>query len=298
LIDTETFEQALEEIGAAVGEVLGSVLPTPGGPEAQLAEAMRYATLPGGKRIRPFLLVASADMFGVSRRSSLRAAAALELIHTYSLIHDDLPCMDDDDLRRGRPAVHIQFDEATAILAGDALQALGFEVLSDEETHSNPEVRLALVGALAYAAGSRGMAGGQMIDLAAENETLAIPEVTRLQQLKTGALIAFACEAGAVLGRAPDRQRQYLHAYAHDLGLAFQIADDLLDAEGKESVAGKRLRKDGVAGKATYVSLMGIDGARRQAELLADQAVGHLKSFAEKGDVLRATANFAINRVS
>lgn len=297
-MNSGAFERALDKTGAAVDEILDELLPLPEGPEARLTEAMRYALLPGGKRLRPFLVVASSDMFRVARRSSMRAAAALELIHTYSLIHDDLPCMDDDDVRRGRPATHIKYDEATAILAGDSLQALAFEIMSDEDTHSHPEVRLELVRTLAHAAGGRGMAGGQMIDLSAEHESLAIPEVTRLQQMKTGALIACACEAGAILGRAHNRQRQILHAYAHDLGLAFQITDDLLDATGAEVAAGKRLRKDATAGKATFVSVLGADAARRQARLLADQAIQHLESFSDKADLLRAAADFVINRTS
>ena len=286
--------EALSEIGAAVDETLDELLPEPEGPETPLIDAMRYATLPGGKRLRPFLLVASADMFGVARSASLRAAAAIELVHTYSLIHDDLPCMDDDDIRRGRPATHIRFDEATAILAGDALQSLAFEVLVSDETH--PGVRLELVRVLALAAGSQGMAGGQMIDLAAESQALAIPETTRLQQMKTGALISCACESGAILGRAPVRQRTALRAFAHDLGLAFQIADDLLDAEGGEAAAGKAVRKDAKAGKATFVSLLGPLRARQQAHMLSDQSVAHLDPFDREADLLRAVARFVINR--
>ena len=288
--------EALSEIGAAVDETLDELLPEPEGPETPLIDAMRYATLPGGKRLRPFLLVASADMFGVARSASLRAAAAIELVHTYSLIHDDLPCMDDDDIRRGRPATHIRFDEATAILAGDALQSLAFEVLVSDETHANPGVRLELVRVLALAAGSQGMAGGQMIDLAAESQALAIPETTRLQQMKTGALISCACESGAILGRAPVRQRTALRAFAHDLGLAFQIADDLLDAEGGEAAAGKAVRKDAKAGKATFVSLLGPLRARQQAHMLSDQSVAHLDPFDREADLLRAVARFVINR--
>ena len=288
--------EALSDIGAAVDETLDELLPEPEGREAPLIEAMRYATLPGGKRLRPFLLVAGADMFGVARSASLRAAAAIELVHAYSLVHDDLPCMDDDDIRRGHPATHVHFGEATAILAGDALQTLAFEVLVSDETHTNPSVRLELVRVLALAAGSQGMAGGQMIDLVAESQTLAIPEITRLQQLKTGALIACACESGAILGRAPTRQRAALHAFAHDLGLAFQIADDLLDVGGAEAAAGKAVHKDAKAGKATFVSLLGPERARRQAQMLSDQSIAHLDPFDGEADLLRAAARFVINR--
>ena len=220
----------------------------------------------------------------------------MEMVHAYSLIHDDLPCMDDDDLRRGRPSTHVQFDEATAVLAGDALQTLAFEVLVDADTHSNPEVRLELVRAFASAAGVHGMAGGQMIDLEAEHQELEIAEITRLQQMKTGALIACACESGAILARAPIRQRQLLRAFAHDLGLAFQITDDLLDAEGSDTAAGKRVGKDAAAGKATFVSLLGVERARQQAQILADQAIAHLGSFEDKAELLRQVARFVVTR--
>ena len=288
--------QTLRETGAAIDEVLDELLPEPGGPEARLIEAMRYALIPGGKRLRAALVLTSAGMFSVSRSSALRVGAAMEMVHTYSLIHDDLPCMDDDDLRRGRPSTHIRFGEAAAVLAGDALQTLAFEVLADEDTHSNPEVRLELVRTFSLAAGVQGMAGGQMIDLEAEHHTLEIAQITRLQRMKTGALIACACESGAILGRAPLRQRQALHAFAHDLGLAFQITDDLLDAEGSPAVTGKGVGKDAVAGKATFVSLLGIDRARRQAQILADQAVTHLETFDDKAELLRRVARFVVTR--
>ena len=290
--------QSLQDTGAAIDGALDELLPEANGPEARLVEAMRYALIPGGKRLRATLVVTSSDMFRVSRSSALRVGAAMEMVHTYSLIHDDLPCMDDDDVRRGRPSTHIQFDEATAILAGDALQTLAFEVLADEDTHSNPQVRLELVRAFGRAAGVYGMAGGQMIDLEAEHHTLEIAEITRLQRMKTGALIACACEAGAILGRAPARQRQALHAFAHDLGLAFQITDDLLDAEGTRAVTGKRVGKDVAAGKATFVSLLGIDRARQQAQILADQAVSHLESFDKRAELLRQVARFVVTRDS
>jgi farnesyl diphosphate synthase len=290
--------KALQETGAAIDEVLDELLPEANGPEAQLVEAMRYALIPGGKRLRAALVVTSANMFGVGRSSALRVGGAIEMVHAYSLIHDDLPCMDDDDMRRGRASTHIQFDEATAVLAGDALQTLAFEVLADDETHSNPEVRLELVRTFANAAGVQGMAGGQMIDLEAEHHTLELAEITRLQRMKTGTLIACACESGAILGRAPPRQRHALHAFAHDLGLAFQITDDLLDAEGSRAAAGKGVGKDAKAGKATFVSLLGVDRARQQAQMLADQAVAHLDSFDEKAELLRQVGRLVVNRDS
>jgi len=293
---TNKLDLALKECVDDVGRELNSVLPVADGPEGRVHEAMRYATLVGGKRLRPFLVLTSADLFGVSRASSLRVAAAVELIHTYSLIHDDLPCMDDDDLRRGQPTVHIKFDEATAVLAGDALLTLAFEVLGDAGCHPDPVVRANLVVALAEAAGAHGMVAGQMIDLIAENTDLDVNTITRLQQLKTGALIAFSCEAGAILGRASDPLRHALHAYAHDLGLAFQIADDLLDAEGDAEAMGKAVGKDDARGKATFVSVLGIERARTQARMLAEQAASHLDPFAEKADLLREVAAFVVDR--
>lgn len=287
---------ALAENARAVNEVLDRLLPLHDDPEARLMEAVRYSSLAGGKRIRPFLVTASADLFGVSEEYALRTASAVEMVHCYSLIHDDLPAMDDDDLRRGVPTCHVKFDEATAILAGDALLTRAFEVLADPATHTDPRVRSDLVIELARAAGPDGMVGGQMLDLIAENNHLRMPEITRLQRMKTGALIAFSCEAGGILGKAPDSARQALRAYAHDLGLAFQIADDLLDVEGTEEEEGKKTGKDAAAGKATFVSLLGPERARAQSDMLADQAVEHLDIFNEKADSLRAMAKFVVNR--
>ncbi|MFO1153120.1 MAG: farnesyl diphosphate synthase [Rhodospirillales bacterium] len=279
-----------------VDVVLDQLLPLRPDPEARLMEAIRYATLSGGKRIRPFLVMASSEQFSVSRSLALRVAAAIEMVHCYSLIHDDLPAMDDDDLRRGLPTCHVKFDEATAILAGDALLARAFEVLADPATHPDPRVRSDLVCELAKAAGGDGMVGGQMLDLLAAETPLEIPEITRMQRMKTGALIAFSCESAAVLAKAPDSARHALHAYAHDLGLAFQIADDLLDAEGDPSVVGKRTQKDEDAGKATFVSLLGVDRARAQSRMLAQQAVEHLSLFPQTADPLRALAWYVVDR--
>ena len=288
--------QAMAEAAGAVNAALDRLLPVPTGPEALLHEAMRYAALGPGKRFRPFLVLTGARLFGVPDRHSLRAAAAVELVHAYSLIHDDLPAMDDDDLRRGRPTVHVRYDEATAILAGDALQALAFEVLADPETHWDPEVRCELIRELATAAGARGMVAGQMLDLQALHESFDIGAVARLERLKTGALIAFSSGAGAILARAREDARAALYAFAHDIGFAFQIADDLLDAEGSEADTGKRVGKDEHAGKATVVALLGVEAAREQARMLAEQAVAHLDLFSAEANLLRATARFVIER--
>ena len=293
-----TFEEALAATGAEVDAALGRLLPVADGPEARVFEAMRYAIFAGGKRFRPLLVCESARLFDVRRESALRAAAAVECVHTYSLIHDDLPCMDDDDLRRGQPTVHREYDEATAVLAGDALLTLAFEILGDPETHERARVRIELVRRLASSAGGQGMVGGQMIDLASEGVALDIGSITRMQRLKTGALIAWSCEAGAVLGRASEEALHALHAYAHDMGLAFQIADDLLDAEGDAAVVGKATGKDAGAGKATFVSILGAERARSQAAMLSEQAVQHLDLFDEKADLLREAARFVINRTN
>ncbi len=293
---TPRLKDALAKTAAEIEATLDSQLALPDGPEALLVEAMRYATLDGGKRLRPFLVMQSAALFSVSNSSALRAAAAVEMVHCYSLVHDDLPAMDDDDLRRGRPTVHKKFDEATAILAGDALLTLAFKVLAHPATHGDPAVRAELVVSLSDAAGAAGMVGGQVLDLMAEKTTLDIGGITRLQRLKTGAIIACAAEAGAILGKAPAQARQALRAYAHDLGLAFQIADDLLDIEGSAEEVGKRTGKDAARGKATFVSLLGPQRARDQARMLADQAAKHLDLFAEKADLLRDVARWVVDR--
>jgi farnesyl diphosphate synthase len=220
------------------------------------------------------------------------------MVHAYSLIHDDLPAMDNSDLRRGRPTSHKRFDEATAVLAGDGLLTMAFEVLADPDTHGDPAVRIELVAALTAAAGAAGMVGGQMIDLIAEKQPLDIGAITRLQRMKTGALIAFSCEAGAILAKAAAELRLALRGYAHDLGLAFQIADDLLDIEGSSAETGKPVGADAAAGKATFASILGIERARAQAELLINQAVAHLDLFEERAELLRQVARFVVNRRS
>ena len=265
-------------------------------PEEELIKAMRYSVLDGGKRVRPFLTLARASLFNVKRERALQVAAAIEMVHCYSLVHDDLPSMDDDELRRGQPTCHNKFGEATAILAGDALLTKAFEVLAGNDTHSDPHVRSDLVLALAKAAGPEGMVGGQMLDLIAESKNLNTPEVTRLQRMKTGMLIAVSCEAGAILGKASDSAKHALNAYAHDLGLAFQITDDLLDVEGDEKSLGKKTGKDEEAGKATFVSLLGVARAREKAEALVAQACEHLDLFGEKANNLINVAQFVIKR--
>lgn len=286
----------LAQIAKEVDNGFELMLAVPTDTRARLFEAMRYAAIGGGKRIRPLLVTATAEMFAVDRSFALRAGLAIEAVHVYSLIHDDLPCMDDDELRRGKPTVHRAFDEATAVLAGDALLAFAFEILSDPATSGDPFVRAELVATLAGASGASGMVGGQMMDMVAEKATFDLPTVTRLQQLKTGALLCAAVEMGAILGHVPLEGRSHLRGYARDLGLAFQIADDLLDYEGDAATAGKALRKDAAAGKQTFVSLFGADRARKQARMLVEQAITHLGQHGPEADLLRALARFILER--
>jgi farnesyl diphosphate synthase len=285
-------------LAEAIERELDELLPPAEGGQARLLEAMRYAVLGGGKRLRPFLVAASAALFDVPEARALRVGAAVELIHGYSLIHDDLPAMDDALTRRGRPSCHRQFDEATAILAGDALQSLAFEILADPATHPKAAVRCHLMGKLAGAAGAHGMCGGQMIDLEAEGRLLGLAEVLELQRLKTGALLEFACEAGAILGDADEAARAILRAYAADLGLAFQIQDDLLDVTGDAALTGKDLGRDQAAGKATVVGLLGIDGARARLDELRASANLHLDRLEADPGVLREVFEFVISRTS
>jgi farnesyl diphosphate synthase len=293
---TTPLDAAIAETADAVDGFFDALFAVPDDPRARLFEAMRHAAIGGGKRLRPLLVAASARLFAVDPVCALRAGAAVEAIHVYSLIHDDLPAMDDDDLRRGKPTVHKAFDEATAILAGDSLHAIAFEILADEATHSDPFVRIELMAELGRASGPAGMAGGQMMDLAADGQNFDLATVTRLQQMKTGALIAWCVEAGAILGRVPPEGRTHLRGYARDIGLAFQIADDLIDVEGDAAVAGKAVGKDADAGKETFVSLMGVERARQQARALVDQAVAHLASHGAEADLLRAIARYIVER--
>jgi len=287
---------ALKQVSDEIDQHLDTLLQIPTDPRAHLYRAMRHAAIGGGKRLRPLLVFATANLFAVDRECAGRAATALECIHVYSLVHDDLPAMDDDDMRRGKPTVHKAYDEATAILAGDSLHALAFEVLADPLTHPDPFVRAELVLDLARAAGPSGMAGGQAMDIEAEKSSFDLPTVTRLQAMKTGALIAAAVEAGAILGRVPPEGRTGLRGYARDIGLAFQIADDLLDIEGNEELAGKKLRKDEGAGKETFVSLLGVERAKTQLAMLVDQAVQHLHTYGAEADLLRDIARYVMQR--
>ena len=288
--------EGLSRIAGEVDRAFDNLLPVPQDSRLRLVEAMRYAAIGGGKRLRPLLLTSTAEMYGVDRDAALRAAVAVEAIHVYSLIHDDLPCMDDDAMRHGKPTVHCAFDEATAVLAGDALHAFAFELLADTATSGDPFVRIELVQALGIASGFQGMAGGQMMDMVAEETTMDLQTVTRLQQLKTGALLGAAVEMGAILGRVSPEGRNHLRGYARDIGLAFQIVDDLLDHEGDETAAGKALRKDAEAGKQTFVSLLGPERARSQARMLVEQAVTQLGQHGKEADMLRAVAHYIVER--
>lgn len=290
--------RALAETADATTRLLDDLMPQVAGPVGRVVDAMRYSALGGGKRLRPFLVVQSASLFDVPPESALRAAVALEMVHCYSLIHDDLPAMDDSDLRRGRPTVHKEFDEATAILAGDGLLTEAFAVLADPLTHPDAAIRVDLIAALAAAAGWAGMVGGQMIDLSPDRSQLDLEGITNLQRLKTGALITFACEAGTILGRAPEAARAAVIAFARDLGLAFQIVDDLLDADGSAEELGKPIGQDEALGKATFVGQLGLEGARAKAIEMVNRACARLDLFAEKADLLRETAKFVLERRS
>lgn len=286
--------QACEQVEA----VLDAVLPQPSAYHARVQDAARYAIFAGGKRLRPFLTLQFAALFGAPVASAARAAAAIEALHTYSLVHDDLPCMDDDDLRRGRPTTHKAFDEATAVLAGDALLTLAFEILADPATHPDGAVRCALVLRLAQAGGTEGMIGGQMMDIVAPEHSFGADEVITLQRMKTGALFEFACEAGAIVAQAGGANQALARAYARDMGLAFQIADDLIDVRGSVELAGKAVGKDEEKGKATLVGLLGVEGAEKEAARLAASAADRLSEFGPEAELLRALPYFLLNRAS
>jgi len=286
-------QEAMEDCRDKIEKTISSLLPQTDLPEMPLYDAMRYAALGGGKRLRPFMVMEGARVFGVDPARARRVAAAAEFIHCFSLVHDDLPAMDDSDLRRGKPSLHKAYDEATAILAGDALMALAFEILADPETHEDPRVRVELMSNLAGAVG--GLCGGQMLDIIGEKQEFDIGTISRLQRLKTGRLIAFCCEAGAILGKANPAHRQSLRNYAHDLGLAFQVTDDLLDAEGSATQMGKPTGQD--AKKSTFVSAMGIEQARMRAEMLVEQSIMHLRTFDEgRVDLLKDLSRYVLER--
>ncbi|MEO1554298.1 MAG: polyprenyl synthetase family protein [Pseudomonadota bacterium] len=290
------FGRRLTEIADRVTVALDQLIPPAQGPEADLMRAMRHSALANGKRMRPFYVIETGAIFEAPEKSLLRTAAALECVHCYSLIHDDLPCMDDDDFRRGQPTVHKAFNEATAVLAGDALLTLAFKILANRETHQDALVRLKLLERLADNSGALGMVGGQMIDMLENDSPRDLNTITRMQRLKTGALISYSVEAGAIIGGANDVERHALHGFAHDLGLAYQISDDLLDATGDESDVGKPLRTDKTAGKANFVTLLGVDQARERVRLLAAQAKEHLAIFRNRANILLQSVDFVLDR--
>jgi farnesyl diphosphate synthase len=282
----DNLDKLLSENADKITVILDALIPPVQGPEAELMSAMRYAALGGGKCLRSFLVMETGKLFDVDERTLLRIGAALESVHCYSLVHDDLPCMDNDDLRRGQPTTHKAYNEATALLAGDALLTLAFEILADEQTHLDPNIRVKLMGRLANAAGARGMVGGQIMDMYAQNLGDDIASVTRMQRLKTGGLFHFAVEAGAIAGHASQEATHALIAYAHDFGLAFQITDDILDEIGDADKVGKAVGKDNTHGKATFVSLLGLEPAKERVSFLCQQAKSHLRIFDQKAQNL------------
>ena len=293
------FRARLDSARGRVEETLDFLLPTGAGAQGVLADAMRHGTLNGGKRMRAFLTIEVADLFDTNPERADRVAASVECLHAYSLVHDDLPCMDDDDLRRGQPTVHKKWDEATAVLAGDGLQTLAFEILAAPETHEDGDVRAALLLSLAQNSGLSGMVGGQMLDIAAETTASHDQaEIEKIQMLKTGALIAHAAVSGAILAQAKPTDRRAIHDYACDLGSAYQIADDILDVTGDEAETGKAVGKDAGAGKATFVDLLGLEGATVRAKELVDRACERLSSFGPDADALRCAAQYTVSRRS
>lgn len=292
----EDFGKRLSEVADQITVVLDKLIPRAQGPEADLMRAMRHAALADGKRMRPFYVLETGKLLGAPEKTLLRTAAALECVHTYSLVHDDLPCMDDDDFRRGQPTVHKAFGESTAVLAGDALLTLAFKILANPETHDDANIRVKLIELLADASGAQGMVGGQMIDMLESNSPRDLNTITRMQRMKTGALIGWSVESAATIGRATDAERGALMGFAHDLGLAYQIADDLLDAEGSNEEVGKATGKDADANKANFVTLLGIDGARQRVRLLAAQAKEHLAIYHNRADILLQSVDFVLDR--
>ena len=295
-MDPSTFKARLAAAASRVEAALDARLPEPSGHQSTVMEAMRYSALAGGKRLRPFLVIECARLFGETGDGPVVAGAALECIHAYSLIHDDLPCMDDDDMRRGKPTVHVVWDEAIGVLAGDGLLTVAFELMAHRDVHADPEVRIALVAEMARAAGTLGMIGGQVVDMTVEEGERDVDLITALQDMKTGALIRFGAGAGARLGGASADERARLETYARDLGLIFQITDDILDVEGDAELVGKAVGKDGDLGKATFVSSLGLAGAKEKAADLAGEAKAQLDGFGARADALRACVDFVLER--
>lgn len=289
-------QEALDQTVEGVNKTISRLLPETDLAESRLFDAMRYSVLNGGKRLRPFMVMHAAALFNVDPARARRTAAAVEFLHCYSLIHDDLPAMDDSDKRRGKATTHRKYDEATAILAGDALLTLAFETLSDRDTHADPHVRIELVRKLAIASGGHGMVGGQMLDLIGEREEFDLGTISRMQRMKTGHLFAFACEAGAILGKADDAHKKALCNYAYDLGLAFQVTDDVLDVEADPNETGKPANQDEQAGKSTFVSTMGKEQAKMRAEMLVHQAIRHLHVFDGRAEMLKELAMYVLQR--
>lgn len=290
------FEDRIKETAALVENALDGFLPRRSGPLGRVVDAMRHGALDGGKRLRPFLVIAAADMFGAPRQRSIRTGCAVEMIHCYSLIHDDLPAMDDSDLRRGRPSVHRAYDEATAILAGDALLTQAFEILAEADTHPDASVRCRLALELARASGKEGMVGGQMIDIYAEQKNFDLAGIEELQKLKTGAIIRFSAIAGGIVGGASEAEIESLRLYAEDLGLAFQIVDDILDATADAKTLGKPSGQDAEMDKATFIKLLGMDGAKRKAAELVERCKAHLSRFGAPAEPLKGAADFVFAR--
>lgn len=293
---SDNLQRVMDEAIAALNKTIERLLPETDLAENRLYEAMRYGVLGGGKRLRPIMVMETSRLFSVDPNKARRVAAALEFVHCYSLIHDDLPAMDDSDTRRGQPAVHRKYDEATAILAGDALLTLAFDVLAHPDTHPDPHVRIELVRKLAIASGPHGMVGGQMLDLIGEEKEFDLGTISRLQRMKTGQLMAYACEAGAILGKADESHKKALCNYAYDLGLAFQVTDDVLDVEADPKLTGKPANQDDKAGKSTFVSTMGKEQAKARADMLVQQAIRHLKVFEARGETLKELALYVLER--
>ncbi len=289
-------EARLKETAEQISVALDALLPKAQGSDARLVEAIRYAALSGGKRLRPFFTLEAGRIFDADESALMRVAVAIECVHTYSLIHDDLPCMDDDDLRRGRPTLHRAFDEATALLAGDSLLTFAFEVLGEPATHSDPQMRCKLIVALAKAAGAQGMVAGQAADMAGGDIGNDLIAVTRMNRLKTGALINYAVDAGAMIGCASEAEKTALSRYAHDVGLTFQMVDDLLDAEGVVRDTGKAVGKDKDRGKVNFVTVLGADATRERIKMLADQAKRHLAMFGPRANILNDAVDFIVTR--